>query len=193
MDKKLSVGLGQVFTNIAFGASLQHLNGTKNFQAVKGTTFGLGLATMFTPKLRLGASYENLGNTHLKDFAPQTLRLGGAYLLLDGSTTIHLDYRQRQRTSAEATHALDLSNPNSKATTLDEEKMLIGSFSVKFQDLLRLMGGYSQTILGPQRTTLSGGIALVNKNLTLSYLVSNPDLQNSNLNQTLHMALGLEM
>ena len=52
--------------------------------------------------------------------------------------------------------------------------MLIGSFSVRIYNYLRLLGAYGRGILGTDRQNLSAGVAFVNNGFSISYLLRRP-------------------
>ncbi len=184
IKNRLSIALAQPFTKFSAGIGAQIVNSAENQGAKIGVTMGAGVAGLLTPALRFGLSLENLGNRAVKDLAPTTYRAGLAYLLFDGDWTVHLDYRQRQRVSSELVSYTEPQGTSQKFSSF--EKMAVLSSSVRVQDLLRLLGGYAREIAG-RRSSLSGGVALVNRNFSLSYLLGNPYLGDSYLHQALNL------
>ncbi len=190
VNSRLSVALAQAFSKMSAGIGIQFVNGfqTEGDEAKKqrGVTLGGGLAGLLTPSLRIGVSAENLANRQVRDLAPLVYRAGAAYTLFRGDVTLHLDYRQRERVSSEK---LILDSTELISGPFDTfEKMAIFSFSTRIQDLVRLMGGYGREIVG-NRSIVSGGIALINRSFSLSYLISKPYLKNTNLHQAVNLEL----
>ena len=192
LKNRISLGFGQAFSNFAAGLGVQVINRVENEKdAKRGVTFGFGLAALLNPALRFGLSVENAGNKKVRDIAPLTYRGGLAYTLLNGNLTAHLDYRQRQRVKQELLIVADdyLLEFDGKSGF---ERLGILSFSVRIQDLLRVLGGYGIEI-GGRRSTLSGGLALVNQSFSLSYLLSKPYLDEEPIHQAVNLAVTLNM
>lgn len=206
--RRFALGLGQSFGRMSLGATGEFVEAfdktdpTKIDQArVKGTTFGLGAASLITPTVRIGANVENLANRKVRDYAPRTIRLGGAYLMAGGNVTAHLDYRHRDRlTRFESAPVVPVAlrpsedgnsyNDSEEATELKPEQMLIASFSARVYDYLRLLGAYGQA-LTDDRKSLSGGVALVNNKFALSYAASRPYMDSSAAHQAVHLSLSI--
>lgn len=196
LKSRLSLAIAKAFGNVGTGFGVQVVNsaleegkdGKKGKK--RGVTFGFGLAGLLTPSLRIGASAENLGNRDVKDLAPIAYRGGLAYLMLNGDLTVHLDYRQRERVLSELT-TLDPSGGSVLASGFNNyEKMAILSSSVRIQDLLRILGGYGMEV-GGKRSTLSGGVALVNKTFSFSYLIGKQYMKDSSLHQAVNLEFQL--
>lgn len=204
--RRLVLGVGQAFGKFALGANGQFVEGVDNDPAkpkdsrIKGTTFGLGASTLATNQIRLGASVENLANSKVRDYSPRTIRAGGAYLVGKGDVTVHLDYRMRDRTARfegppdipDALRAVGDEDDESAKGPLTPEHMVIGSFSARVYDYLRLLGAYGQSV-NDDRKSLSGGIALVNNKFSLSYAASRPYLDSSSAHQAVHLSLSIFM
>lgn len=186
IKNRLSIGLAQAFSKFSVGLGAQIVNSATDADSKRGVTLGGGLAGLLTPKLRFGLSAENLANRGIKNVAPTVFRGGLAYMLFDGDLTLHLDYRQRERVAVEGLSFETASNEKNKYSS--SEKMAIVSSSVRIQDLLRLLAGYGMEV-GGKRSSLSGGVALVNKNFSFSYLLGKPYMQHGNM----HQAVNLEM
>ena len=75
----------------------------------------------------------------------------------------------------------------------EAEKMLIGSFSIQVQDLLRLIGGYGQALDKSKRKTLSAGVALVKQNVSLSYSIYRPYLSEENYHHGINLAYNIQL
>lgn len=207
--RRLVLGVGQAFGKLALGANGQFVEAFDNDAAkpkdarVKGTTFGLGASTLASNQVRLGASVENLANRRVRDFSPRTIRVGGAYLFGQGDVTLHLDYRHRDRTvrfeSAPILpfalrEAGDVDGESGRESdspqVLNPEQMVIGSFSARVYDYLRILGAYGQSV-SDDRKSLSGGLALVNNKFSLSYAASRPYLDSTSAHQAVHLSLSV--
>lgn len=187
IKNRLSIAIAHPFSKFSVGLGGQIVNTAGDGEAKKrGVTLGGGVAGLLTPKLRVGVSAENLANRGIKDVAPTVYRAGLAYMLFDGDVTVHLDYKQRDRVLAERL-VFDTTLAE-KQTYSPFERMMILSSSARIQDLLRLLAGYGMEV-GGKRSSLSGGIALVNKNFSFSYLLGRPYMDKS----TLHQAVNLEL
>jgi hypothetical protein len=68
--------------------------------------------------------------------------------------------------------------------------MAIVSSSVRIQDLLRILGGYGLEV-GGRRSSLSGGLALVNKNFSFSYLLGKPYMTDARVHQAINLEVQL--
>lgn len=192
VSSRLSIALAQAFSKMSAGLGVQFVNGFRvdgsETKKVRGVTLGAGLAGLLTPSLRIGVSAENIANRQVSNLAPLVYRAGGAYTMYGGNVTLHLDYRHRERVTSER---LIIDSASSELVTgpFDVfEKMAIFSFSTRIQDLIRIMGGYGRELTGT-RSIISGGVALINRSFSLSYLISKPYLKNSNLHQAVNLEL----
>lgn len=207
--RRFALGLGQSFGKLSLGANGEFVEAfdkndpTKvDQQRIKGTSFGMGAASLITPTLRVGGSVENLANKRIRDYAPRTMRVGGALLLAGGDVTTQLDYRHRDRlTRFESAPRLPVSlrpaedgnsyeDPESSTQELKPEQMVIASVSARIYDHLRLLGAYGQA-LTDDRKSLSGGIALVNNKFALSYAASRPYMDSTAAHQAVHLSISI--
>lgn len=192
--------LAQQFANMAVGLGVGYVEGyqpenekdlAKEPELVKGVVFGFGVAGLLSPALRFSASVENFNNNKLKDLAPKTWRAGVSWNGLYPGLLVNADYRQRDRVLQErlvsrkgelnlAEDGQELSRP---------EKMVTGSFSMAFQKAFRLLGAYGQDISGTGRKSISGGIALVNQAVSLSYLVGKPYMTDKRIHQAVNLSM----
>lgn len=188
---RVSVAFAHSFSNLSAGIGLNYINAADETQSKKnGATVGLGLAGLLTPTLRAGVSVENLGNKDVKNLAPVTYRGGLAYLMFKGDLSLHLDYRQRQRVASEYVTVDKVETDRSKFSSF--ERMMVLSTSVRIQDLLRLIAGYGMEV-GGKRSSLSGGVALVNKSFSCSYLLSKPYLKDSRIHQAVNLEIQMSI
>ena len=196
IDSRLSVGLAKVVEKLSVGVSAGMVSAFKRVDGkivkVKGTTFGLGVAGLMTKWLRFGVSAENLSNRSVENYAPKTYRVGAALMSFGGNFTMHLDLRRRERVQG---FEFDIDNRlySSSSGTVDtiEEKRApedsaVASFSVRVYDLVRLLGSYTQ-ILESDRSAVSGGVALVQDEYSLSYNVSNSNLAQSGIHSNVNV------
>ncbi|MEZ4744146.1 MAG: hypothetical protein R3B45_17135 [Bdellovibrionota bacterium] len=202
--KRISLGVGHAFNAFALGIGGQYveawnIDNPSEANMIKGNTLGIGVAGLLVPTLRFGVSAENLANDRVKDYAPRIYRAGLAYLLNGSNVSLHLDYRDRQRVLQEQKVGFpSTSDSNSESNTeketitqlksLDSEKMVTVSFSARVQNMLRILGAYGHELGPDQRKSLSGGVAVVNNKVSLSYLISRPYLSSST---ELHQAINL--
>lgn len=198
---RVAGGIAQSFENISLGLSGQYIEGflptevgtsaTKQDNMVKSVTLGFGVAGLLTKSLRFGLSAENLTNKKVKDLAPKTYRAGLAYTMFGGNITLHLDYLQRDRVFHEV-ESMSIDFDASKLELKDADKpeqMVTGSASVRVQDLLRLLLATGQDISGSGRKVLGGGIALVNKGMSLSYMISQPYMTDTLTHQAVNISM----
>jgi hypothetical protein len=190
------IGFGNNFGNISGGIGATYVDAVKLGEAnddlhVKGLGLNIGLAAVLTPELRVGGSIENASNRKIADYAPKTIRAGAAYALAP-TVTGYVDFRQRDR-------VVELEAPNCNLgqicpLTVDlrkhPEQMLLASFSAQVYDFFRLLGSYGQE-LGNDRKSLSGGIAVVNKGMSLAYTASRPYMKQPTAHQA--VSFGLDM
>ena len=69
------------------------------------------------------------------------------------------------------------------------ERMFVGSFSVLFQNMIRLLGAYGHEISEGKRRFLSGGVALVSDQFSLSYVLRQPYLDKDQTHHGLNLSL----
>ncbi|MBC61715.1 MAG: hypothetical protein CMP11_04595 [Zetaproteobacteria bacterium] len=202
VKKRISGAISNSVGKFHLGLGVQFIEGfDSNMKPLRGFTTGLGLVGFLTQSLRFGISGENLINHRIEQLAPRTYRAGMALLLFNGLVTLHADYRQRQRVNQEyEAGQIKLSDTGDKTfvtETVDlsekDEKMFIGSFSVLFQDLLRLFGGYGHAIDETERQSLSGGIAVVNSNFSISYVVGRPYLAEDRYHHGMNVSMNVTL
>lgn len=202
LDNRLSVGLAKVVGNISVGLTGNFLKGhIKSGSLLKktsGTTLGLGLAGLITKQIRFGISAQNINNNDVILFAPKTYRAGLAVLMGGGDVTMQIDLKRRERVggfeSQNSGDKLALVPQLSADNLEDPEDLAIFSFSARVYDLLRVIGAYGSSFSSEQeRRSISGGLALVQQNFSLSYNLSRPfqeDKQvHSNINLNMNMAM----
>lgn len=196
-EKRLSLAVAKAFRKVALGLSGQWINGFESIgmesEHRKGATFGFGLAGLFTEKIRFGASVENLGNDDVAMIAPQTTRAGIAFLMMGGNFSTHLDYRQRQRIPAIEGAPPQIGSDPSDGGFEESEKMLVGSFSARIYDVVRLLGAYGQAISEDARQSVSGGVGLVHERFSLSYDVSRPYLSEKKVHHAVNLNFMMAM
>ncbi len=187
---RVALGLAQSFDKFSMGVGGQYVEAPLGLEeTTKGITLAFGVAGLLTPMLRFGLSAENLANGKVRELAPTTYRGGLAYTLFGGDMTLHVDYHQRQRVLRELLAYGELESKAGVPNT--PERMVTASASLRIQNLLRLMAAYGQSVDGLSRRVLSGGVAVVNQNFSLSYLVSRPIFTEEKVHQAVNA--GLEM
>ena len=198
---RVSGGIAQSFNNFSLGISGQYIEGllpsNGSFDAsnrdsfVKSATLGFGIAGLLTKSLRFGLSGENLTNKKVKDLAPKTFRAGLAYTLFGGNLTLHFDYLQRERVFHEKQAlSIDIDAEQISPEKLEKpEQLLTGSASIRVQDLLRLLVATGQDLSGSGRRTIGGGIALVNKSFSLSYMINQPYTSDPSTHQAVNISM----
>ena len=192
--------LARPMGTVAVGLGLGYIEGYtpkdpdqpgSEFAFSKGLIFGFGLAGMLTPALRFSGSVENFSNHKLRDLAPKTWRGGLSFGGLYQGLMVNLDYRQRQRVYQERMlpvfGLLSLAPEGEKLEA--DEKLLAGSFIMTFQDLIQILGAYGKDLSGTGRRIASGGFALVNKTVSLSWLAGKPYLSDERLHQAVNLSL----
>lgn len=198
---KVSVGLAVYFTQ-AYDVNDEVVAEPSESRI---TTFGLGIAGFLTPVLRFGVSAENLGNKKMPKAAPRFLRAGLAYLFAKGTTSVHLDYVNRQRIEgvefnvplpqqglSQSGFGLAAEEPQPSEELESNEQLVVGSFSLKVYDLLRVLGSYGQD-LSSDRQSLAAGVAVVNKNYSLSYSSSRPYLSDETAHQAINLSMNISL
>jgi hypothetical protein len=194
------VGLGQNLGKVSAGAGATYVEANslegsdaEEGRRIKGFGLNVGIAMALSPQLRLGASGENLSNRKIADYAPKTYRVGAAYAFAP-AVMGYLDARQRDRVAAFEAEPVDPFAEEDDAGKKMErpEQMLIAGMSVKTADFLRLLGSYGQSF-SDDRRSLAGGIAVVNKNFSLSYTASRPYMNRSSAHQAIGLSLDMAM
>ena len=197
---RIAGALAQQFSNLAVGLGVGYVEGyhpedekhlEKEPELIKGVLFGFGLAGMLSPALRFSASVENFNNQKLKDLAPKTYRAGVSWNGLYPGLLVNADYKQRDRVLQErlVSKGDELSLAEDGEGLSGPEKMVTGSFSMAFQQAFRLLGSYGQDISGTGRKSISGGIALVNQSVSLSYLVGKPYMSDKRIHQAVNLSM----
>ncbi|MBP6218190.1 MAG: hypothetical protein KA436_06365 [Oligoflexales bacterium] len=193
LKKRVSLALAQPVNNFALGVGGQFIETIENEERLRGTTLGLGIAGLLNPALRFSLSGENLGNKKIKEYAPQTYRASLAYLIKRADLSIHLDYKQRERVNQEKIPFSKVDSepevdPNASLTA--PERMLLGSFHIRLQDLLRVVGSYGHEFGGQKRSSLVGGLVIDNNLFSLSFLAGQPYTEEPAL---IHQAVNFSM
>lgn len=199
VKRRLLVGLGQSFAqfSLGIGAGVHEIK-VDSKTTRRRITLNLGGVVMLSPELRLALSVENIANKDFANYAPTTYRAGAAYTMLKGAITLHLDYKQRERVLSEyltlESNDIDFTKAiGGLAKQPSHEKMVTASGSVRVQDLLRVLAAFGQEIGGQTRQSVSGGIALVNNNVSLSYLISNPYLSDNKFHHGINLSFLMSM
>lgn len=212
VNKRLSLGLGGVARWIALGATAQYVEGLKRsndpgrflgWEKSSHVTFGAGLAGSVLPGLKLGASVMNLRNEEARDFAPRTIRAGGALALWGDLVTVGLEGVERERIPAieGAFPELDIGlrasgagtgltlQDNATAVDLEKpERMVIGSLSARIYSLLKMSLAYGASVVKDDpRRSLSGGLGLEQNHFGISYMVSRPYLERSEIHSAVNL------
>lgn len=217
VKRRANLAFGQRYGRLLLGVNGQYLEAqsTKRPDSkISGAGFGLGIAGFLTQQLRYGLSAENLANKKIAEYAPKTYRGGLAYLIPSMSLSLHLDYRYRERVLQENPKALEemtsillketanTINPDQPVLGTEEEyvkrdpeQMVTASFSLGFQNVLRLLGAYGQSVdKKDERQMLSGGVAVVGGKFSLSYSVLQPYLnRDAKSHQSVNLNLLMSM
>jgi len=186
----MSAGIGGTYVEA------HPLRGSEEFsrdqKKIKGYALNFGLAGYATQRIRWAVSTENISNKKIKDYAPTTYRVGGAYLVTGDQLSLHLDYKQRQKVAYFEAPEVNISTGEYSEEFVNTEKIVIASFSAKIYDLLRLLGAYGN-VVEEDRQTLSGGIALINQKFSLSYTINKPNLKLAETHNSLNLGFAIAM
>ena len=198
VKQRLSIALAKSFSRLSGGLAGHYVVANKEEQfttkKVDGVTLGFGLAGLLTPTIRFGASVENLANDKVKNYAPQTIRGGLAYLFARGQASAHLDYRERERVGLFESDSKDFLRNTIDEGYDDPERMLIASFSAKVYDVIRLLAAYGTSVSAEDdRQSLTGGIALISNALVINYNIAKPYLQESKVQHGLSIGITMAM
>ena len=157
---------------------------------VRGAGVNAGFTWVLAPGLTAGGAVENASNLKIADYAPRTYRAGVAYDL--GSTvTFYVDGRQRERVAVFEADPVDLDHAVLDSGIMSApERLIVGSFSAKIQEYLRVIGSYGKSITD-ERRCLAGGAALVNKNFSLSYTASRPYMSREAAHQAVTVSVDM--
>lgn len=196
-----SIGAAGVFGKMALGIGATYVEAhplfgsetyTQGETRIKGAGLNAGAAVNVAPGVSLGASVENASNRKIADYAPRTYRAGVAYQF-SPMLTAFLDARQRDRVAAFEADAVDLDAPNADSGLMKEpERMVIASLAGQFEDYLRLTASYGQSTTDTRRS-LAGGVAIVQKNFSLSYTAYRPYMRESAAHQAVTLSLDMAM
>ena len=192
---RLLGAVAQTFGKIAFGLGIQYVDYyNEDLNRNKAVTASAGIAGYLTEQLRFGLSIENMANHQVKNISPRMYRVGLAYLAFDGLVTLHGDYRHRDRVAQETPYALAKVGEESGFFSKElnvSEKLLIASFSVRVQNLIRLTGGYGHALDKTKRKLAALGLALVNDNFSLSYGINRPYFSNKKYHQAFNLSYNI--
>ena len=199
---RLDLGFGVSFSKLAAGLGVEYVEGFDKAsltpKLIKGPSFGLGLAGLITQNLRFGISAENLANEKVMNLSPRRYRAGFAYTLFNVDVTAHIDYSQRERIAGELAGEEAATDNSIYSISPDQgiknqEKMVTLSGSARVQDLVRLLASYGYELGSTKRQSVGGGIALVNQNISLSYLVHQPYQTGKSLHQGINLSLTMAL
>lgn len=165
---------------------------------IKGIGLNLGIGAALLPALKVGASVENMSNRKIADYEPRTIRAGAAYAFAP-KVTGYLDFRQRDRIDQIEGGSVDLDKPAEQAKKDAKEKedllsrpeqMIFAALSAQVYDFFRLMGSFGQAI-SDDRRSLSGGVAVVNKGMSLAYTAARSNMKTQAAHQAVSLGLDL--
>ena len=194
------IGLAQVLGAVSLGAGATYVEANSLVSSeekqqgedrIRGFGLNAGAAGVIAPGLRVGVSGENLSNKRIKDYAPSTYRGGFAYMF-GPLLTAYLDYRHRER-------VVEFEGPRLRLDAFEDEgysapeQMVLASATANLQDSIRFLGSYGHAISADRRRSLSGGIAIINKTISLSYTVNRPYLARSDTHQAIALAIDMSM
>jgi hypothetical protein len=202
LKNRVSVAFGLSLQKLAVGISGQLVEAfefqqeSETLEKIRGNTLGFGVAGLLTPTIRFAASVENLANKSVEYIAPRFYRAGLAYANESGLFSVHTDYVSRaaiiDSESSFFTERLRsfglAADSNTDLKSAEMKQQMIGSFSARAYDLLRILGGYGVEI-GSDKQSFGGGIALVKDAWTFSYVAMRPDTDSP----TAHQAASLEV
>ena len=207
---RVIAGLAYPFSKFSLGVGGQFVKGAVRreatnfaplspsaFNETSGMTLNLGVGGLVTSHLRLGVSVSNLGNRDLREIAPLTYRAGVALTTFDGVLTLHGDYIRRQRVWQEAVELVDSKiTATNHATSINYaqsyENLGIASGSIQFKNIFRLLAAFAHDFSSNgERQSISAGLGLSNKGLSISYLISKPYLNREGYHHALNLALGI--
>ena len=196
-EKRLALAVAYPLKFLSVGLGGQYVRGAiwedGEFETKKGPTLNVGAVGLLTKTIRVGVSAENLNNRKVEALAPRVYRGGIAWLILGGDVSLNLDYRNRQRISFfESDPSIDRSESLNNGYSRSEQ-LVVGSFSTRLYNLLRIYGAYGEAFSEDKRRLASMGIALVNQNFSISYNVSRPYLEYSQLHSSLNLSLILQI
>ncbi len=197
-EKRVTIAAAKAFSRVSLGLGGQWVSGRQfgflDNKVLKGTTLNVGLAGLVTQKIRFGLSAENLSNERVRELAPRFIRGGVALLLAGGDLSFHLDYKQRERIASREGDLPALGLVGEGGGFKDDEKMVVGSFSARIYDVLRVLGAYGQSVSQEDdRQSLSGGIGLVHNLFSLTFASSRPYLSEKTVHHSINVNLQMNM
>ncbi len=180
----LSVGLSGQFVTAKDWVALPGSGEIAELKEIKGSGLNVGIAGALRNDLLYGLSVENLANNKIKQYAPRMYRAGFAYTVSQSRLTVNGDLSQRARTAAER-------NPLDQHYPGDLQTGTLG-LMVQAYDVFRFLGAYSHELNDGGRG-LSGGVELINKKFSISYLMHRPDLKERYSEQALSFNMAVAM
>ncbi|MDD9951901.1 MAG: hypothetical protein OXT67_10100 [Zetaproteobacteria bacterium] len=195
-----ALGIGGEFVEGFPPVAFERWQGLEEVPKQRGIGVHLGAAGLVTKMIRFGVSAENLNQSTMMDLAPTVYRGSVAVILMGGSVTLHVDVHRRERVAQELEYqrqqiALATAEAPYQGPDMSRpEDMATGSFSVRMYDMFMLLGGYAHELHGEHpRRSLSGGLALVNQMVSLSYMASRPYLADAKSHHAVNLAIQMNM
>jgi hypothetical protein len=212
--RRLSLALAQQKGSLSYGLTGQYveafnvLNPISN-KKVSGITLGLGTVYVLNQSFQIAAAVENMANAKVKEYAPRTIRAGGVYVF-NKSFAMSLDYTNRERIpllelpfvmpgsldqslTTPAERRAQSERRAKAAANMQAEQLVIGGFTARLQQYLRLMGGYGKSITNEPRDVIGGGAALMSDKFAFVYAVQKPTQADSKIHQSVQMNLAISM
>ena len=194
VDERVTIGVANPVGPFSVGLGVQLLRIPDGERSRRGNSLSLSFAGPISRAFRFAFSASGIGNREVSDFAPATTRAGLAYFA-GKAISVHMDYKSRARVRQELLHSPS-SNEGSSAKgdvglgseKAAAERMLVASLSLKLQNVLQVMGAYSQEVSGEKRRSFSGGVSLTNQRVSISYMVNRPYLTDEFLHQAVNLS-----
>jgi hypothetical protein len=192
----LSLGIGGQYIETDIPVSYDELSDER----LKAFTAQVGAVWQIVPAFRLGVSAENLANEKVKEVAPTFMRAGAAWIV-SKDASLHLDFVRRERSSLYEGNSpvtsllLNTASEESKER-LNPEELVFTTGAFRMQNLLRIMGAYGREI-APESDTprqlWGAGIALVQDNFSLAYLLSSDKPYRDSLHHVINLSVTVKM
>ncbi len=211
VSRRISLGLAVPSQLFALGFAAHYVESEDitvpegGAKPLKAIALGAGLLVPIGTGARIGVSIENFNNKRIAAVAPTTLRAGLSWEDSSKVLLVSADYRQRQRSKILerpiAVGSAELAEPtvpvaaadNLQEMASDPEKMGFVGMQATIYNLLRFFSSYGQSLNGEDRSVVSGGLGLYQKNYTVAYAVSKKFPRQTELESSLQLSVIMKL
>ncbi len=196
--KRAALGIAYPLKNVALGMSLFYQEGVpsrlEHSDDIKGVSLGLGAVAYLTQSIKVGFSVQNLNNKAIAEMAPRFYRVGLSWEIVP-EWTLYGDLRSRDRIDQIEGDLVTgaAPRPSDSGLTQDENMIFFGN-KVKIYNLVRFDLVFGNSLdQEDKRQSIAGGLGLVQQNYSLTYTISRPYLEYSDLHSAISLQVMMKM